>query len=183
MGFIQGIIIGVAVAMDAFGVSFSIGLNKNVRLYNKFIFCLSFSFFQFFFAFLGGIGGFLFNKYVVSIPSIIGGIAISIVGILMIKEGMEHKKGSLLLQNGMYMILGVSVSIDALVIGFTALNTIFSIAYLLYITAIIGIITFLFCGLAYVLAKFLKKVDFICRYADYIGGIVLILFGLKMMIL
>lgn len=183
MGFIQGIIIGVAVAMDAFAVSLSIGLNRSVRIYNKIIFCLSFSFFQFFFALLGGISGFLFNKYIVCIPSIIGGIIISIVGIMMIKEGMEKKKGCFLLQNTMYFILGVSVSIDALVVGFTALNYIDSIALLVDITLTIGIITFLFCGLAYILARSLKKVEFICKYADYIGGVVLILFGIKMIIL
>lgn len=183
MGFIQGIIIGVAVAMDAFAVSLSIGLNRGVRIYNKIIFCFSFSFFQFIFALLGGISGFLFNKYVVCIPSIVGGVIVSIVGIMMIKEGMEKKEGCFLLQKGMYLILGISVSIDALVVGFTALNSIANLYLLIYIAMTIGVITFLFCGLAYVLARSLKKVEFICKYADYIGGFVLIVFGIKMIIL
>lgn len=182
MGFIQGIIIGVAVAMDAFAVSLSIGLNKSVRIYNKIIFCFSFSFFQFIFALLGGISGFLFNKYVVCIPSIVGGVIVSIVGIMMIKEGMEKKEGCFLLQKGMYLILGISVSIDALVVGFTALNST-NLYLLIYIAMTIGVITFLFCGLAYILARSLKKVEFICKYADYIGGLVLIVFGIKMIIL
>lgn len=182
MGFIQGIIIGVAVAMDAFAVSLSIGLNRSVRIYNKIIFCFSFSFFQFIFALLGGIAGFLFNKYVVCIPSIVGGVIVSIVGIMMIKEGMEKKEGCFLLQKGMYLILGISVSIDALVVGFTALNST-NLYLLIYIAMTIGVITFLFCGLAYILARSLKKVEFICKYADYIGGLVLIVFGIKMIIL
>ena len=36
--------------------------------------------------------GFLFEKYIIAIPNIIGGIAIGIVGIMMIKEGFEKNE-------------------------------------------------------------------------------------------
>ena len=184
MWLIHGIIIGGALAMDAFAVSLSIGLTKGVKFYNKLIFCISFAFFQFFFALLGGMGGLLFSKYVTSIPSIIGGIILVIVGLTMIKEGFNKKDDSKIIftQPRMYFILGISVSIDAMVVGFTALNSIGNYFYLFDITILVGVITFIFCVGANFLARYLKRVDFVRRYADYLGGIILILFGLKMIL-
>ena len=48
---------------------------------------------------------------------------ISLVGVVMIREGFENKGKCPLLKPKMYFILGVSVSIDAMVVGFTALNS------------------------------------------------------------
>lgn len=176
------LIIALALSLDAFGVALSIGLNCEVKTINKAYFCISFGFFQFLFAVTGAFAGVIFNTYIASIPSIIGGIVIAIVGVLMIKEGMEDKEECILLKPKMYAVLGISVSIDALVVGFTALNTLSSNLMLPY-TIFIGIVTFILCIIAFVISKFLHKVQFICKYADYIGGIILILFGLKMIFL
>lgn len=176
------LIIALALSLDAFGVALSIGLNCEVKTINKACFCLSFGFFQFLFAFLGAFAGVIFNTYIASIPSLIGGIVIAIVGALMIKEGMEEKEECILLKPQMYAVLGISVSIDALVVGFTALNTL-STSLMLPYTILIGVITFILCIMAFILSKFLHKIQFICKYADYIGGVILILFGLKMIFL
>ena len=47
------IIVGVALAMDAVGVSISIGVNSAINKKNKIEFIISFAFFQFLFFFLG----------------------------------------------------------------------------------------------------------------------------------
>ncbi|ETJ43835.1 Membrane protein, partial [human gut metagenome] len=47
-------IIGIALAMDAFGVSLGVGLNPILKKRNKIKFIVSFAFFQFLFTFLGG---------------------------------------------------------------------------------------------------------------------------------
>ena len=80
------IIVGIALAMDAVGVTVSIGVNPKVIRRNKIAFIMSFAIFQFLFFLLGGIGGHLFEKYITTIPNVVGGIAIAIVGILMIKD-------------------------------------------------------------------------------------------------
>ena len=115
------IIIGVALAMDAVGVSISIGVNSAINKENKIEFIISFAFFQFLFFFLGKISGNLFETYITAMPNVIGGIAIAIVGILMISDGFENRENDerMLLKKGVALILGVSVSIDAFVIGFT----------------------------------------------------------------
>jgi putative Mn2+ efflux pump MntP len=175
------LVIALALSLDAFGVAISIGLNNRVGTRNKMAFILSFGFFQFFLSFIGAYSGFLFNIYVIAIPKIIGGVVISIVGVMMIKEGMEKKDEKLLLRKRMYFILGISVSIDAAVVGFTALNRIGSIAPLLRSTLFIGVITLIMSTIAFIISKYLKEIDLVGKYADYIGGVILIIFGLKMM--
>ena len=176
------IIVGIALAMDAVGVTISIGVNPKVRRGNKIAFIMSFAIFQFLFFFLGGIGGHLFEKYITTIPNIVGGIAIAIVGIMMIKEGFEKEETdeSLLLKKGMIIILGVSVSIDAFVVGFTGFNYISNIIRVIADCSIVGFITFTLCTIAFYLCKYIRKIDFISKYADFLGGITLIIFSIKM---
>lgn len=179
MGFFQIFIIALALSLDAAGVALSIGLNCEVKTLNKAYFCISFCFFQFLFSFLGGYGGLIFSTHVAAIPNIIGGIIIAVVGIMMIREGMESKEECILLKPKMYVILGISVSIDALVVGFTALNNL-SMALLLNYSVFIGIVTLGLCIIAFILSRFLHRIQFVVKYADYIGGIILVIFGLKM---
>ena len=173
-------IIALAVSLDAFGVAVAIGINDKATIVNKLCFALSFGFFQFLCSFIGGVGGKLFTENVASVPCMLGGIVIAIVGILMIKEGMEEKDDNVILTFKMYFVLGISVSIDAIVVGFIAFSSIGSIATLGLTTAIVGIVTMAMSLIAFILAKFLGKINVVGKYGDYIGGIILILFGLKM---
>lgn len=176
------VVIGIALSMDALGVTLSIGLNPVVRRNIKIRYILSFGFFQFLFFFLGGIFGYLFDTYVVSIPNIVGGIAIGIVGVMMFKQGFEseNKDDDLLLKKSMPIILGVSVSIDALVIGFTVCHHI-SLYLLLTVNSImIGLITLLICTTGFFLCRYIRRLEFITRYADFIGGLILIIFAIEM---
>ena len=100
----------------------------------------------------------------------------------MIKEGFGDKDQCILLKKRMYLILGVSVSIDALVVGFITLNTIKNISHLLNSTLIIGVTTLVLTSVAFILSKFLNKIQFVSKYADFIGGAILIIFGLKMIL-
>lgn len=176
------IIIGIALAMDALGISLSIGLNPVVKRDIKIKYILSFAFFQFLFFFVGGIFGYLFEKYVVAIPNIVGGIAIGVVGIMMFKEGLEseEKDHKLLLKKSMIIILGISVSIDALVIGFTACHHIGSYILMGVNSIMIGLITLLICTTGFFLCRYIRRLDFVTRYADFLGGIILIIFAIKM---
>ena len=83
----------------------------------------------------------------------------------------------------MYFILGISVSIDALVVGFTALNGSLDAARLLQDTGIIGLVTLILSLMAFYLGRYAKRITIVAKYADYIGGAILILFGMKMMFL
>lgn len=175
--------IAIALSLDAFGVAICIGLNNQVTRNHKFLFASSFAFFQFLFSLIGGYIGLLFNTYIASVPQLIGGIVIALVGVLMIKEGFENKGECPLIKPSMYFILGMSVSIDAMVIGFTALSSINSSIVMISDTVVIGLVTLIMSLIAFFLTRYLKKVDVIGKYADYLGGIILILFGIKMIFL
>lgn len=178
------IIVAIAMAMDAMTVSVSIGLNNKVSRSNKIAFIISFAVFQFLFFFMGGIGGHLFDKYVTSIPNMIGGIAIAIIGILMIIEGFtdKTKEEPLVYKKGIVLILGISVSIDALVVGFTGFNYISSITRITLDSLIVGIVTFLLCSVGFYLCKLIRKVKLISKYPEFVGGIMLIIFAIRMIL-
>ena len=163
MNFKDLIIVGVALAMDAVGVSISIGVNSAIKRINKIGFIISFAFFQFLFFFLGG-------------------IAIAVVGILMIKDGFdnEEKDESLLLKKGIVLILGISVSIDAFVVGFTGFSYISNIIRVIGDCSIIGFITLVLCTFAFYLCRYIRKIEFVSKYADFFGGVTLIIFAIKM---
>lgn len=174
------IIIGIALAMDAFGITLGIGLNSSINRKHKFKFILSFAFFQFLFTYLGGSLGYLFDTYVATIPSVAGGIIMCIIGILIIIDNLKEKESELLTKNSTCVILGISVSIDALVIGFTVFHEISSILVLCVNSILIGLITLFICTLGFFICKYIKKIKFITAYANFFAGIVLIVFGLKM---
>lgn len=181
MSFYSLFLIAIALSLDAFGVALCLGLNRAVTKSNKMLCAASFGFFQFLFSIIGAYAGFLFNTYIASVPKLIGGILITIVGIMMLKEGFESKDECPLIRPGMFIILGVSVSIDAMVIGFTVLNNISSNLVILKNTVFIGIITLIMASIAFTAAKYLKRISLISKYADYIGGVILVIFGIKMM--
>ena len=176
------IIVGIALAMDAVGVTVSIGVNPKVMRKSKIAFIMSFAIFQFLFFLLGGIGGHLFEKYITTIPNIVGGVAIAIVGILMIKEGFEDNEDNetLLLKREMVIILGISVSIDAFVVGFTGFNYISSALKMIGDCSIVGLITLILCSFTFYLCRYIRKIGFIAKYASFFGGVTLIIFAIKM---
>lgn len=180
MNFSSLFLVALALSLDAFGVAVCIGLNKGVLLRQKIKFCISSAFFQFLFSLLGALAGFFFNTYIASVPKVIGGVIIAVVGVLMIKEGFENKGECPILNPKMYLVLGVSVSIDALVVGFTVFNQISGNFILLQNTIFVGVVTFIMTFIAFAIAKTLTRIALISKYADYLGGIILILFGIKM---
>lgn len=175
------LLVGAALAMDASGVALSIGINCQVPGSRKIRFILAFAFFQFLFAFVGARLGLFINQSIAALPTMVGGIAIIIVGALMIREGAEDESECILIKPWMEVILGVSVSIDALVVGITAL---YSRGDMIFTDGLlIGLVTFILVGLAFVLCRYLQDMPIVTRYADYIGGVILLLFGLKMLLL
>ena len=182
MSFYELFSIAIALSLDAFGVAICIGLNNQVRRNSKFLFAFSFGFFQFLFSLIGAYFGVLFTKYIANVPEVIGGIVIVLVGALMIKEGYENNGECPLIKPSMYIILGMSVSIDAMVVGFTAFNDMSNILVIFRNTLLIGIVTLFMSIGAFLISRYLKKINAIGKYADYLGGIILILFGIKMII-
>lgn len=180
MSFYSLFIVALALSLDAFSISICTGLNNKLKRSEKLRFPISFGFFQFFLSLAGAYSGFLINTYVLSIPKVLGGIIIGIVGILMLREGIKNTGECVLVKKGMELVLGISVSIDAFVIGFTLLNKISSNMMLFRDTLFIGIVTFFMSVFALYISNFLRKIKIFTKYADYLGGAILVIFGVKM---
>jgi len=172
--------IGVALAMDAFGVSLSVGVTYGIKRKQKILYILSFAFFQFLMIFIGGALGKYVTTYVIPISNTVGGVAVGIIGLFMIIDGMKNRENSILNRNSMILILGISVSIDAIVVGFTTLNFISLFILLLVDSIFIGLITLLMCTFAFYICRYIRKINFVQKYADFLGGIALLIFSIKM---
>ena len=174
-------LLGTALAMDALGITISLGLNSKVKRRNKIIFIISFAFFQFLFALIGGVQGRIFNTYIISIPNIIGGVILFIMGFIMIIDGIKKNDSDekILINRSMYLILGASVSIDALVIGFTNFCKI-NLLIIILNSILIGLITLLICTIGFYFCKYIRKLKFIEKSSDFLGGIILILLAIRM---
>jgi len=173
-------IVSMALGLDAFGVAFSLGLDKRINRSRAFAFILSFGFFQFLFVCLGGLGGNLFNKYIFNLPSLVGGIIILLVGILMFREGLSKEDRIDTINFMLIIVLGICVSIDALIIGFSTFDAFDFKIILFENSVVVGIVTSCLTLLAFAVSRKIRRIHFIKKYADFLGGIILMLFGIKM---
>ncbi len=188
-GFIlKGIVLGIALAMDAFSVSVVNGLSESGMSRRKtYLIPFTFAFFQF----LMPLTGWFFVTEMVELIEgfrgcipIIAFILLLFIGGKMIFEALSS------LKNGneedeefkldlMTLILqGIATSIDALSVGFTIPDQDLSEAVLL--SVIIAIVTFFICIAGIVFGK--KIGSRISHGAGIIGGTILIIIGIKIII-
>ena len=92
----------------------------------------------------------------------------------------ERKEQILLLKREMVVILGISVSIDAFVVGFTGFNYISNALMMIGDCSIVGFITLILCSFTFYLCRYIRKIGFIAKYASFFGGVTLIIFAIKM---
>lgn len=181
MAILELLTISIALALDACGVAFSLGIKKNVERNHAKLYIFSFAIFQSLFAFIGGFCGYAFNKYILTIPQSSGGYALLIIGTFLLL-GLFDKNESINITKW-YMIIGmgISVSIDALLIGFSLFNAMDTYT-LLFNSAIVGVITAIMSALTFVFSRYIKKLSFIQTKNDLISGCILIVIGFKMIL-
>ena len=183
MTFIEVFLIELVLALDAFALSLCIATKHNISKKGKRGFKISFAFFQIVLTFMGICFGMYFKAYVAKIPNAISGFIIAFVGVMMIKESIENNDSDKCILDNllMYIILGISVNIDAVVVGFTALSYVSTKKIILFNSLLGGIINYILTSIAFFIGKSVTKVKNSEKYTGYLGGGVLILLGLKMM--
>lgn len=158
--------------MDAFVISVCKGIKKRNNN-DGIIISMFFSIFQFIMPIIGYFFGNLISDRIIDYHNYLSSILLITIGIIMIKEeklsdidnGLDYKE---------LILLSIATSIDALVIGisFSFTNT-----KILLSSIIIGIITFITCNIGYYLGSlFNNKIH---QYANIIGGITLIIIGIR----
>ena len=176
------ILISIGLAMDAFGVSIGKGLSMPVgENGRKVTLAFLFGLFQF----LMPIIGWLIGRQFIDVISewdhwIIFGL-LGYLGIAMIREGLsdedDEDDDKQFLGVWEMMMLSVATSLDAMAVGLTFA---FMPINVWEASTMIGIITFGISLIGIYLGKFMGQ--FVGKYADILGGGVLILIGTKILL-
>lgn len=180
MSFLEIILISISLGMDAFAVAMCKGMamkRENVR--SKIIIALYFGTFQAIMPLLGYLLGLRFEKAINFIDHWIAFFLLLIIGINMIKESISKKEENIDddISFKTMLVLSLATSIDALAVGVTfAFLRVEIIIPLIFI----GIITF---AMSYMGVKIGNKFgDKLKNKAETLGGIILILMGIKILL-
>lgn len=182
MDLLSLLLVACALSMDAFAVSLCKGFSAsrlNLQHYLKV--GIYFGAFQALMPLLGFYIGQSFSSFVDKIDHYIAFILLSLIGLKMIKESRQKKDecddSCADFSHKTMSFLALATSIDALAIGV-------SIAFLdeniFFDASLIGLVTFVFCVFG---LKIGNKFGYHLREkAEFIGGLVLILIGFKILI-
>ena len=183
--FATSILLGIALAMDAFSVSLTVGLREpHIKKERVLLAAGMFGGFQFLMPLLGrlSIGTLLkaFGKLQDFIP-VIAFLVLLVLGVKMLLDGIKAKekeepeeisKHALILQV-------VATSLDALSVGFTVFAE-YSLLRSVTASLLIGGVTFLLCILGVLIGR---KVGTVLKNKAFIlGGIILIAIGIEILI-
>lgn len=184
--FMELLLMGIGLAMDAFAVSICKGLGmQKVNKKQAVVIGLFFGGFQALMPFLGWVLGIQFESYITSVDHWIAFVLLGFIGGKMIveavkpeeEEDVEVKKLDAPLDIKEMFILAVATSIDALAVGIT-------FAFLQYpiveAISIIGVVTFIISvGGVYVGNFFGSKYK---NKAELAGGLILVILGLRILL-
>jgi manganese efflux pump family protein len=180
MSIVTIIITGLALSMDAFAVSLASGLADKKRIKENSIKCgVAFGVFQTLMTITGWLIGLAFLVFIRPIDHWISFILLCFIGGKMIYESFTIADAKPLNSFRMLIVLAFATSIDALAAGlsFSSLNI-----QIMFPAIFIGIITFILSFIGVKLGSILSHVERLERFADVIGGIVLIAIGFKILI-
>ncbi|MBE6586371.1 MAG: manganese efflux pump [Ruminococcaceae bacterium] len=184
--FLQNILLGVGLAMDAFSVSLANGLHEpNMKKHRMCGMAGIFALFQAAMPMIGWICVHTIVNYFQSFETLIPWIALGLLGFIggkMLYEGIKDKKGCgeekpCLGLCGL-LVQGIATSIDALSVGFTIAEYDFYEAILA--VTLIAAVTFVICLLGLLIGK--QVGTKIAGKAGILGGAILILIGLEIFI-
>lgn len=181
MSFWETALIGVGLAMDAFAVATTNGLKmKKFNISFALTIALFFGLFQMIMPFLGWVIGRSFASYIESIDHWIAFALLMFLGIKMIVDSFKKEKDDGEWKRPGFVqltVMAVATSIDAFAVGVTFS---FGETNILSAIAIIGVITFV---LSFTGAFFGYKIgEKLKNRADILGGIILILIGIKILL-
>lgn len=185
--FLNSILLGIGLTMDAFSVSVADGLEDLEMKKHKMLgIAGTFAFFQFAMPMIGWVCVHtLLNQFQV-FQYVIPWIALIILGYIggkMVYENIKKNKETEEIYSRKIglktiMVQGIATSIDALSVGFTISE--YTWEYALVASLVIAAITFSFCIIGLFLGK--KIGSKFSKWAELIGGVILIGIGLEIFI-
>lgn len=183
--FIESILLGLGLAMDAFSVSLANGLNEpDMKNRNLLLIAGIFSFFQFLMPMIGWVCVHTVAQYFKAFEMLIPWIALALlcfIGGKMLIEGIKGDSdgcGHPAVCFTALLVQGVATSIDALSVGFTIAEHTTMAA--LVCCLLIGVVTFFICSAGVLIGR--KFGTHLAGKASIFGGIILILIGIEIFI-
>lgn len=179
--FVQSILLGVGLAMDAFSVSLANGLNEpKMRLRKIGIIAGVFAGFQALMPMIGWVCIHTIATYFEMFQKLIPWIALILLGYIggkMLWDGITHKEEEAEAALGIkgLLIQGIATSIDALSVGFTIADYDFLKA--LICALMIAVVTFFICTAGVKIGK--KFGTKLADKAAILGGVILIGIGIE----
>ena len=190
----NSLLLGVALAMDAFSISIANGiLEPNMKKGRMIAMSGVYGFAQFFMPMIGWflvctVAGFftVFQKFIPWIALVL----LAFIGGKMVFEGIRDRKNTdgeekktvdenaKKLTWGAIIVQGIATSIDALSVGFTISD--YSWLQAFAASLIIGIVTFVLCLIGLIFGK--KIGSKLMSIATIIGGVILILIGIEIFV-
>lgn len=185
MFFINSILFGVGLAMDAFSVSMANGLNEpDMKKSRITLIAGTFCGFQIVMPLIGWLCVHTIADKFDAFQKFIPWIALLLllyIGGKMLIEGLRKKGGdevSGAVGLGALMVQGVATSIDALSVGFTIAD--YSLPAALTEALIIGVVTFALCVGGVLIGK--KFGTVLANKASILGGVILIAIGIEIFV-
>ena len=182
--FVNSILFGIGLAMDAFSVSMANGLNEpNMKKRKMCLIAGTFALFQIGMPLIGWLCVRTIAETFTAFQKFIPWIALILLGYIGGKMLIEGIKGgeedeTPAVTFGALMVQGVATSIDALSVGFTISE--YAAPFALVESLIIGVVTFGICiGGLLIGRKFGTKLE---SKASILGGVILIAIGLEIFI-
>ena len=182
--FVNSIMLGVGLAMDAFSVSMANGLNEpSMKRKKMCLVAFVFAAFQALMPMIGWICVHTIVQYFTAFEKFIPWIALGLLGFIggkMLVEGIKNEEEIEAAGVGFsaLMIQGVATSIDALSVGFTIADYGFVAA--LVCALIIAVVTFFICMGGLVIGK--KFGTKLSNKASILGGVILIIIGIEIFV-
>lgn len=185
MFFLNSILLGVGLAMDAFSVSLANGLNEPSMKRSRMAFIAGvFAFFQALMPMIGWGCVHTIATYFSLFEKMIPWIALILllfIGGKMLIEGIKNDEDADEIKNlgiGALIIQGVATSIDALSVGFTIAD--YDALMAIVCAAIIAAVTFVICMVGLKIGK--KVGTKISGKANILGGVILIFIGIEIFV-
>ena len=177
---IEVLLLAFALSMDAFAVSIGLGV-KSVK-FNKSLAlkaALFFGIFQALMPLIGYLASIGLGDFILAFDHWIAFILLSLIGGKMLYESFQENTEDEIniVTNKVLMILAIATSIDAMAAGFT-LGLLELSPYISMV--LIGVITFIFSYIGVFIGT--KGGSFLEDKAEKLGGIILILIGLKILL-
>ena len=179
--FINSVLLGVALSMDAFSISIANTLHEpNMRKFKMIFAAFIYAFFQFAMPMLGWICVHTISNIFSAFQKFIPWIALILllyIGIKMIVESLKTNTESKNHQNGKLTFSALIIQGIALSVGFTIAD--FTLFFAFIASLIIALVTFIICMIGLLLGKSIGQK---LSKADIFGGIILIGIGIEIFV-